>query len=308
MACPHFAAATLLPIDTVTELSPQPPTSSFPISSVTKRRGDKTISLQALSIEDALSVLETSSHVPALYDLIDILQKCRKQKDLAVAKRLHHFIRDKNIGSFEELGNYLVPTFVECGSMKEAEAVFNSIAYCNEHAWTSLIQGYTDCGDWQRAFETFERMELGPVPPNRYTFMAILRTCVRSKSLAKGATDNQLERIWLETSGSIEQFVGEEEMDQHQSKLLLAEIESILAEGKGTSDVDQRPSVDSWRQEEGNCLHTERLAIMHGLKKTPEGSSIRIVKNTQFCGECHQFLCLVSDTRARTMMDDFVSV
>ncbi|KAI5057848.1 hypothetical protein GOP47_0027863 [Adiantum capillus-veneris] len=186
MTCAHFAAATPLPIHTLVQVSSQPRPSSLSIASITEKPEDKTSSLQSLSIEDALNVLEKLTHAPHIFDLISILQKCRKRTDLTLAKRVHQIIRDKNFGPLEELGNYLIPMYVECGNVKEAEVIFDSLAYCNEHAWTSLIQGYTDCGDLQCAFDTFERMESGPIPPNRYTFMAILRTCIRSKSLAKG--------------------------------------------------------------------------------------------------------------------------
>eukprot|EP00250_Pteridium_aquilinum_P004480 c14682_g3_i1 orf=2-430(-) len=142
MAGTHLVSAALLPTHTLSEVPLQhcPSFSPYPVASFARNFHDN----NSPSIEEALAHLEKASHLPSLHELVRILQQCRKEKDLALAKRTHQLLRDRNFGAFEELGNYLVPMYIECGSMRDAEEVFDQLPHCNEHSWTSLIQGYTD--------------------------------------------------------------------------------------------------------------------------------------------------------------------
>ncbi|KAF5182871.1 Pentatricopeptide repeat-containing protein [Thalictrum thalictroides] len=40
--------------------------------------------------------------------------------------------------------------------------------------------------------------------------------------------------------------------------------------------------------------HSEKIAVAFGLMSTPEGKSIRVVKNLRACGDCHSFMKLIS--------------
>jgi hypothetical protein len=46
--------------------------------------------------------------------------------------------------------------------------------------------------------------------------------------------------------------------------------------------------------ESSSTYHSEKLAIAFGLAKTPEGTSLRIVKNLRVCRDCHEFTKFVS--------------
>ncbi|KAI5068402.1 hypothetical protein GOP47_0016747 [Adiantum capillus-veneris] len=56
------------------------------------------------------------------------------------------------------LANHVVPMFVDCGSLLDAQKVFNQMAYHTEHSWTSLIQGFQEGEEWEHGFSLYQEM------------------------------------------------------------------------------------------------------------------------------------------------------
>lgn len=80
---------------------------------------------EMLSIEDIMTSLEQSAELPSVENFLDILQKCRKAKNLAYAKQVHAHIQHLGLEDLSHIGNYLVAMFVDCGSMPEAKQLFH---------------------------------------------------------------------------------------------------------------------------------------------------------------------------------------
>ncbi|KAI5068599.1 hypothetical protein GOP47_0016944 [Adiantum capillus-veneris] len=72
--------------------------------------------------------------------------RCRTSKDQSSAQRLHACLRNIGLEEHALLGNHLVLTLVEVGSMHDAQQVFDGLAHRNERSWNSLMVGYTKCG------------------------------------------------------------------------------------------------------------------------------------------------------------------
>ena len=52
--------------------------------------------------------------------------------------------------------------------------------------WNSLIDAYTQCGEYAEALNTFDRMQSVNVPPNAVTFLSLLSVCCQMGLLDKG--------------------------------------------------------------------------------------------------------------------------
>ncbi|KAH7447923.1 hypothetical protein KP509_01G127500 [Ceratopteris richardii] len=48
-------------------------------------------------------------------------------------------------------------------------------------------------------------------------------------------------------------------------------------------------------QEDGPCGHSEVLAVLYGLIKTPERTSLHISKNACICPDCHTVISVLSN-------------
>ncbi|CAN1837391.1 Pentatricopeptide repeat-containing protein At3g56550 [Linum perenne] len=79
---------------------------------------------------------------------------------------------------------------------------------------------------------------------------------------------------------------------------------------KALETIETSPSRDDpvlWRILLGSrgcseSCHSEKLAIAYGLANSPEGTSLRIVKNLRVCRDCHSFTKFVSKAFNRSII------
>lgn len=139
----------------------------------------QSISWETLSLDEALTRLDRRPDFPSVDDFIHILHKCRADKSLISAQRMYSHARRYGLEVHREIGNYLVPMFVECGSLLDAQKMFDRLPHRNVHSWTSLISGYVQSGQSQFALNLYQKMQQDDVRPNSYTLVAILKACKR---------------------------------------------------------------------------------------------------------------------------------
>lgn len=137
-------------------------------------------------IETALEALKERTKPSSVRTYIRISLQCRKAKNLAYAKQLHMHICHHRLESHRDLGNYLVPMFVDCGSVTLALMVFDKLDFRKEHSWTSLIDGCIESGEPRQALDLFQKMQEDCVLPSKFTFTALLRACARMKWAERG--------------------------------------------------------------------------------------------------------------------------
>ncbi|KAH7420947.1 hypothetical protein KP509_13G031800 [Ceratopteris richardii] len=150
---------------------------------------DKTLQLSYscnIGVSQPDSPLDCSEGLLSLEKYASILQKCRKEKNLAFANLIHTHLCGNGLEAHESIGNHLVPMYVECGSAINAQQVFNRISHLNEFSWTALIEGYIENGNVDHAFRLYDKMKKDQVAPSKFTYMALLKACIISKSLEKG--------------------------------------------------------------------------------------------------------------------------
>lgn len=73
--------------------------------------------------------------------------------------------------------NSLIDMFVKCGSLTEAQLVFDTSPVCDIVAWTTLITGYAELGEASSVFSTLDSMIGEGVKPDMFTFRMILNAC-----------------------------------------------------------------------------------------------------------------------------------
>eukprot|EP00250_Pteridium_aquilinum_P018931 c24234_g16_i1 orf=224-697(+) len=118
--------------------------------------------------------------------IVSLLQKCRKDKDLASAKAVYAHIQRNGMESQVAVGNHLVPMLVDCGALLEARQVFDRLPHRNERSWTSLMAGYNDRSESYRALILYSKMQEDCVSPSSFTLVVALKACAGLTDLAKG--------------------------------------------------------------------------------------------------------------------------
>ncbi|XP_020266900.1 pentatricopeptide repeat-containing protein At2g13600-like [Asparagus officinalis] len=114
--------------------------------------------------------------ITAMNSLINLYLKCGCIED---AERIFHGMSDKDVFSW----TIMVSGYASNGKMKKALELFEKIPRRNSVSWNSLINGYQIQGNDEIALKLFSRMRQEGEPPNKITFIAVLKSCSGFSSL-----------------------------------------------------------------------------------------------------------------------------
>ncbi|KAJ7285387.1 hypothetical protein O6H91_05G047000 [Diphasiastrum complanatum] len=115
-----------------------------------------------------------------------LLKGFTRRKALAEGKRVHALIIQTGLDSNIFLGNTLVNLYAKCGSVLDARQVFESLPEHNVFSWTTIISAYANCGLGKEAINLFQQMQQTGIPPNKVTFLVVLKACAQIPALEQG--------------------------------------------------------------------------------------------------------------------------
>ncbi len=84
------------------------------------------------------------------------------------------------------MGCSLVHVYAKCGSMEDAQRVFNKMPSRDVATWTAMISGHVKCGQEQKALEVFQQMQQEGVWPNSVTFVGVVNAGASLAALEEG--------------------------------------------------------------------------------------------------------------------------
>ncbi|KAI5065698.1 hypothetical protein GOP47_0020393 [Adiantum capillus-veneris] len=190
-------------------------------------RKNSCISQRSLCLESARPTSdECMLLLPSLEDFAHALLTCKKDRNGNLALRLHAFLCSCGLEAHSSLGNYLVPLFVEVGSIRHAQRVFNRLLHSNECAWNTLIAGYSKKEALENAFILFCQMQQDKsVHLSNYTIVALLKACTKSKDLDRGS---HIHAKVVSMSLDVELFVGSALVDMYAKCGMLVKAQEVF--------------------------------------------------------------------------------
>lgn len=82
--------------------------------------------------------------------------------------------------------NILVDMYCKCGSLEDAQVVFDGSLEQTVVTWSTLLSGYVQHGQSFKALKIFEKMQLKGLPMDNAVFISILQACARLKDIDYG--------------------------------------------------------------------------------------------------------------------------
>ncbi|KAJ8765038.1 hypothetical protein K2173_010514 [Erythroxylum novogranatense] len=107
--------------------------------------------------------------------LTSILRACTGLALLELGRQIHvHVLKyDRDL----ILNNALLDMYCKCGSLEDANSVFNRMSEKDVISWSSMIAGLAQNGYSRQALKLFESMKVSGIKPNYITIVGVLFAC-----------------------------------------------------------------------------------------------------------------------------------
>lgn len=101
----------------------------------------------------------------------------RRVVALEICHALHADARKKNFDSHAYICNTLVSMYGKCGSLGEAENVFNAMSQSSVVSWNAMLLAYVEQGQGDTALQFHKQMQEEDISPDQHTFVVSLQAC-----------------------------------------------------------------------------------------------------------------------------------
>lgn len=141
---------------------------------------------------DGLSALELFMGMqqvglkPGHVTFLCILKACSVIGVITLGRLVNEQIAKSGLDSDEIIGSTLVATYAKCGSLAEAQKVFDRLIKKDEASWSSMIAGYAQVGQSPLALDLFGKMQQEGRKPSKVTFLCILKACRTPEAIWHG--------------------------------------------------------------------------------------------------------------------------
>jgi pentatricopeptide repeat protein len=149
---------------------------------------------------------------PDAVTFMGILNACASVAAIEEGRRIEEQVNQSGLDNDLFVRNSLLDMYAKCGSIEDAQRVFNKMPTHDVVAWNSIILGHVKCGQGQKALALYSQMQQERVEPNAVTFLGILNACASVSALEEGR--NIHEQI-IQSSFKTDVFVGNSLIDMY---------------------------------------------------------------------------------------------
>jgi pentatricopeptide repeat protein len=110
------------------------------------------------------------------------------------------------------VGTSLIDMYTKCGSIEDAQRVFNRMATWNVVSWNAMILGLVKCGQAHRALGLSWQLQHEGVQPDSVTFVGKLNACATLGALEEG---RHIHEQIVENACEFDIFVGSSLFDMY---------------------------------------------------------------------------------------------
>ncbi|KAM0825436.1 hypothetical protein ACQ4PT_069557 [Festuca glaucescens] len=128
-----------------------------------------------LAVLSDLDLLDAGELTPTPRVYHGFITACAQSKNLEDARRVHAHLASSPFAGDAFLDNSLIHMYCKCGSVLEAQKVFDGMRRKDMVSWTSLIAGYAQNDMPEEAIELLPGMLKGRLKPNGFTFASLLK-------------------------------------------------------------------------------------------------------------------------------------
>ncbi|GAV71480.1 PPR domain-containing protein/PPR_2 domain-containing protein/DYW_deaminase domain-containing protein [Cephalotus follicularis] len=150
--------------------------------------------------------------VPNQFTYSSILQTCATKEDLDFGKQIHCNVVKVGLDSDVFVLNALMDVYAKCGRIENSMELFAEAQIQNDVSWNTMIVGYVQLGDAEKALNLFLNMLQRQVQATEVTYSSVLRACASLAALDLGM---QIHLLTIKTSYDKNSVVGNALVDMY---------------------------------------------------------------------------------------------
>lgn len=139
--------------------------------------------------EEALAIfsqMREEGFTPNQFTFSSVLVACASLCLLEYGRQVHSLICKAGLDTDQCIESALIDMYAKCGSITEAQKVFQRIPNPDTITWTAVISGYAQHGLVEDAIQVFKRMEQIGLKPNAVTLLCVLFACSHGGMVEEG--------------------------------------------------------------------------------------------------------------------------
>lgn len=111
---------------------------------------------------------------PDKYTFVSVLRACRS---ISEGKSVHAELLTYGCESDSYIGTSLVDMYAKCGSIADAELVFEGLSQRDVVSWTAMLTAFGNLGQFKKVLELYVLMQEEGVSPDAWIIVSALQAC-----------------------------------------------------------------------------------------------------------------------------------
>lgn len=165
---------------------------------------------------DAISLFQQMKYQhrlsPDAITYSSILKAFSSGETLHHGRLIHAFVLEDGFETDQFVASSLISMYARCGSLKDAQCVFERLDHCNIVVYSALTTGFIQHGQSHEALQLFEHMQREGLEPDEITFVGILDACSNVAALGKG---RQVHALMIQIGLELDVFTGSSLIDMY---------------------------------------------------------------------------------------------
>ncbi|XP_045827370.1 putative pentatricopeptide repeat-containing protein At5g13230, mitochondrial [Trifolium pratense] len=165
--------------------------------------------------EEALELffrMRQTSVVPNNFTFASVLQACASLALLNLGKQIHSCVLKFGLNSNVFVSNAIMDVYAKCGEIEISMKLFEELPDRNDVTWNTIIVGYVQLGDGERAMNLFTYMLEHDIQPTEVTYSSVLRACASLAALEPGL---QIHSLTIKTTYNKDTVVANSLIDMY---------------------------------------------------------------------------------------------
>ncbi|KAH7364964.1 hypothetical protein KP509_18G001000 [Ceratopteris richardii] len=136
---------------------------------------------------DCFEHMQANGMFPDAVTFASVLKACGSVQAAELGEQIHdEIIRQGLLRTDVVLGNALIDMYAKCGALGKAEQVLDNLPFSDVVSWSTLITGYVQEEQPEKALECFTKMKREGLFPDAVTFVCILKACAQTGAVEEG--------------------------------------------------------------------------------------------------------------------------